>query len=298
MSGRGTDRPAGPAGDLCAVVLAAGRGTRLRPLTRLRPKPLCPVGDQPLLDRVLGQVAALGPAGPVAVAVNASWLAEQVAGHLAGRAYLSLERPVPLGTAGGLARLKNWIGGRPVLAGNADAYLAGGNLDRLLAGWDGGTVRLLGVPAAPGEPGTFSGFRFAGFSLLPWRWVQDLPEQPGELVHAVWRPAEAAGTLRVVGYRGYAQDTGTLAGYLAANRHAAVAAGGVLVGPGATVTGRCAESVIGAGAAVRGRLTRAVVWPGCFVGPDEHLVDAVRARSDVTVRLAGSQPGAPAQAGA
>jgi NDP-sugar pyrophosphorylase family protein len=263
------------------VVLAAGRGTRLRPLTRLRPKPLCPVGDQPLLDRVLGQVAALGPAGPVAVAVNPSWLAEQVAGHLAGRAYLSLERPVPLGTAGGLARLKNWIGGRPVLAGNADAYLAGGNLDRLLAGWDGGTVRLLGVPAAPGEPGTFSGFRFAGFSLLPWRWVQDLPEQPGELVHAVWRPAEAAGAVEVVAFTGYFRDTGTPADYLAANLHAA--AGRNLIAPDAEVTGACRHSVVGAGAVVRGSLTRCVVWSGGRVGEAEDLTDAVRAGTDLTV---------------
>jgi len=274
-------------GQLCAVVLAAGRGTRLRPLTRLRPKPLCPVGNQAPVDRVLAQVAGLGPAGPAAVAVNASWLGEQLARHLAGRAHLSLERPAPLGTAGGVTRLRDWVAGRPVLAGNADAYLAGGELDRLLAGWDGEAVRLLGVPADPGEPDTFSGYRFAGFSLLPWRWVRAVPAGPGELVTAIWRPAEAAGALQVVRFDGYFQDTGTPAGYLAANRHAAVAAGGVLAGPEATVTGRCRESVIGTGAIVRGRLDRAVVWPGGYVGPDEQLADAVRARHDLTVRLPG-----------
>lgn len=281
-------------GQLCAVVLAAGRGNRLRPLTRLRPKPLCPVGNQAPVDRVLAQVAGLGPAGPAAVAVNASWLGEQMARHLAGRAHLSLERPAPLGTAGGVARLRDWVAGRAVLAGNADAYLAGGERDRLaggglgrlLAGWDGESVRLLGVPAAPGEPDTFSGYRFAGFSLLPWRWVRALPAGPGELVTAIWRPAEAAGALQVVRFDGYFQDTGTPAGYLAANRHAARAAGGVLVGPGATVTGACTESVIGTGAIVHGRLDRAVVWPGGYVGPDEHLADAVRARHDLTVRAA------------
>lgn len=270
-------------GDLCAVVLAAGHGTRLRPLTRLRPKALCPVGNLAPLDRILAQLAGLGPAGPDAVAANASWLGEQVAAHLAGRAHVSMERPGPLGTAGGVARLRDWIAGRPVLVGNADAYLAGGRLARLLAGWDGEAVRLLGVPAGPAEPGTFAGSRFAGLSLLPWRWVRDLPDGPGELVLAVWRPAEAAGALRVVGYDGHFQDAGTLAGYLAANRHAAVAAGGTLVGPGAVVTGRCRESVVGAGAVVRGRLTRAVVWPGGWVGPDEHLRDAVRVGAELTV---------------
>lgn len=275
-------------GELAAVVLAAGAGTRLRPLTRLRPKVLCPVGNVLPLDRVLGLVAGLGLAGPAAVAVNASWLGEQVAAHLAGRAHLSVERPAPLGTAGGLARLRDWLAGRPVLVGNADAYLAGGRLDRLLAGWDGESVRLLGVPGDPGEVGTFSGYRFAGFSLLPARWLRDLPPGPGELVTAVWRPAEAAGSLQVVPFDGYFQDIGTLAGYLAANRHAAIAAGGCPAGPDASVPGACHESVVGAGAVVRGRLTRSVVWPGGRVGPDEHLVDAVRAGPELTVRLTDS----------
>jgi NDP-sugar pyrophosphorylase family protein len=264
----------------CAVLLAAGPGTRLRPLTAIRPKALCPVGNVPLLDRALALVAGLGLRGASEVAVNASWLAGQVVTHVDGRVHVSVEQ-APLGTAGGLGRLRDWIGGRDVLVGNADAYLSGGPLEPLIAGWDGSTVRLLGVPARPGEPGTFSGFRFAGFSVLPWRWVRDLPAVPHELVRAVWRPAEAAGDLGVVGYAGYFRDTGTPAGYLAANRHAA--GGGNLVDPAATVTGRCRESVVGAGAVVRGSLTRSVVWPGGYVGPDEQLTDAVRAGRDLTV---------------
>jgi MurNAc alpha-1-phosphate uridylyltransferase len=46
--------------ELCAIVLAAGAGTRLRPLTLLRPKALCPVGNRPLLDRALELVASVG----------------------------------------------------------------------------------------------------------------------------------------------------------------------------------------------------------------------------------------------
>jgi MurNAc alpha-1-phosphate uridylyltransferase len=264
--------------DVCAVLLAAGMGTRLRPLTGLRPKALCPVGNVPLLDHALARVAALGLVGPAAVAVNASWLADQVAAHADGRAHVSVE-PKPLGTAGGVARLREWIDGRAVLVGNADAYLAGSRIDGLLAGWDGETVRLLGVPGAPGE---FSGYDFAGFSLLPWRWVRDLSSQPGELVHDVWRPAEAAGAVEVVRFTGYFRDTGTPGGYLAANLHAA--AGGNLIAPGATVTGRCHESVVGTGATVRGDLTRSVVWPGASVEPGEHLTDAIRA-GEVTVQL-------------
>ena len=122
---------------------------------------------------------------------------------------------------------------------------------------------LLGVPGDPADPETFSGHRFVGLSLLPWRWVRDLPERRHELVRAVWRPAEAAGELEVVSFDGYFRDTGTLAGYLAANLHAA--GDGNLIAPGATVTGRCDRAVVGDGAVVEGAVTRSVVWPdaGC-----------------------------------
>jgi hypothetical protein len=55
------------------------------------------------------------------------------------------------------------------------------------------------------------------------------------------------------------------------------------VGDGATVTGAARRAVVGAGARVHGALTRAVVWPGGYVAPHEHLVDAVRVGSDLTV---------------
>ncbi|HEY8472500.1 MAG TPA: sugar phosphate nucleotidyltransferase [Natronosporangium sp.] len=268
--------------ELCAIVLAAGAGTRLRPLTWLRPKALCPVGNVTLLDRALTRLAELGLTGPDRVAVNAAWLADQVAAAVAGRAYLSRE-PAPLGTAGGVARLRHWLAGRPVLVGNADAYLAGGSLAPLVDGWDGETVRLLGVPSAPGMVGTFAGYGFGGYSLLPWSWVRDLTEDAGELVRAVWRPAEAAGAVEVVPFTGYFRDTGTPADYLAANLHAA--GGGNLIAPDAEVTGECREAVIGAAATVRGTVHRGVVWPGGFVAEAEHLTDAVRAGTDLTVRV-------------
>jgi MurNAc alpha-1-phosphate uridylyltransferase len=254
-----------PPPDLCAIVLAAGAGVRLRPLTLVRPKALCPVGNVPLLDRALASVSSLGLAGPEAVAVNASWLAEQVVRHVGDRARVSVE-PTRLGTAGGVARLREWIDGRPVLVGNADAYLSG-DLAPLVDGWDGETVRLLGVPGPPGE---FSGYRFAGFSLLPWKW---LPSEPGELVSAVWRPAEAAGSLEVVAFSGYFLDAGTPADYLAANLHAA--GDGNLIAPDAEVTGACVHSVVGSGAVVHGSVTRSVVWPGAVVAAGERLVEVI-----------------------
>lgn len=278
---------------MCAVVLAAGLGTRLRPLTQVRPKALCPVGNVPLLDRVLDLLAGIGLAGPERVAVNASWLADQVIAHVAGRATVSVEPDRPLGTTGGLVKLREWIDGRAVLVGNADAYLSGAGIDAILAGWDGATVRLLGTAAAGDVDGTFSGAAFAGFSLLPWSRVASLDPAAGELVRSVWRPAEASGALDVVPYPGLFLDTGTLASYLAANRHAASRAGGNLIAASATVTGSCRESVIGPEATVAGSLTGCVVWPGARVAAGEVLADAVRFRyargSDSTVHAPQSR---------
>jgi NDP-sugar pyrophosphorylase family protein len=276
----------GPDG-VCAVLLAAGEGLRLRPLTERCPKALCPVGNVPMLDRALDRLAGAGLVGPGSVAVNASYLADQVVAHTGDRAYVSVEAGGRLGTAGALGQLREWIGGRGVLVGNADAYLAGlseppgQDIAHLLSGWDGETVRLLGRPAEPGSQGEFGVWRFAGFSLLPWRYVRDLPARRAELVREVWRPAEAAGQLRVIGFRGTYLDTGTPATYLAANLHAA--GGGSLVADGATVTGKLDKAVVGAGAEVHGSATHAVVWPGGYVGPDEHLVNAIRAGRDLTV---------------
>ncbi|MEV0154601.1 sugar phosphate nucleotidyltransferase [Micromonospora sp. NPDC050686] len=284
---------------VCAVVLAAGEGTRLRPLTERLPKALCPVGNVALLDRALDRLAGLGLTGPDRVAVNACYLGGQVVAHVGRRAHLSVEPGDPLGTAGGLGNLRDWIAGRGVLVGNADAYLAdpqappGPDVAALLDGWDGRSVRLLGQPAADrSEPGTFDGHRFVGLSLLPWHRVGELPATFGDLVRAVWRPAEAAGELTVVPYRGTFFDTGTPADYLAANLHAA--GGGSLVDRTATVTGRVERSVVGAGAVVRGLVTRAVLWPGATVGPRERLTDAIRADGGMTVpagpiRAAGTE---------
>ncbi|MEU4773327.1 sugar phosphate nucleotidyltransferase [Micromonospora sp. NPDC023644] len=278
------------------MVLAAGEGTRLRPLTERLPKALCPVGNVPLLDRALHRLAGLGLVGPDRVAVNACYLGDQVVAHVGDRAHLSVEPGDPLGTAGGVANLREWIAGRGVLVGNADAYLAdparppGPDIAALLRDWDGDSVRLLGQPAAdPAAPGTFDGHVFTGFSLLPWRLVRGLPVGFGDLVRALWRPAEAAGVLTVVPYAGTFYDTGTPADYLAANLHAA--SGGNLVDPTATVTGRCRAAVIGAGAVVHGDVERAVVWPGATVGPGERLRDAVRAGTALTVPGTPPAPG-------
>src|SRR3954452_15402535 len=89
--------------DLAAVVLAAGAGTRLRPLTRLVPKALCPVGNVPLADLSLARLARVAGDGAEHLAINAHHHADQIAEHTAGRAHLSVEQPEALGTAGAVA---------------------------------------------------------------------------------------------------------------------------------------------------------------------------------------------------
>jgi len=282
--------------DVCAVVLSAGEGTRLRPVTATLPKALCPVGNVPLLDRALARLARHELAGPDAVAVNVCYLADLVADHVADRAFVSREPgPPALGTSGALCHLRDWIAGRGVLAVNADGYLAPtdpGSLDLepLLDGWDGRTVRLLAVPAGD-RPVEFtapdgSGYRFAGASLLPADLVAALPPGRSDLVLTVWRPAERAGRLEIIPYAGWYTDCGTPADYLAANLHAAGLVGGTLVAPDATVTGVVVSSVVGPGAVVAGSITRCVVLPGARVGPDETLVDAVRLGDAITCACA------------
>lgn len=274
---------------VCGVVLAAGEGQRLRPLTATLPKALCPVGNLPLLDHALRRLAGLGLAGPDSVAVNAAYLAEQVVAHVGDRAHLSVEPDGPIGTSGGVARMRSWIDERAALVGNADAYLhdpgrdPGKDIAAMLDGWSGDTVRMLTKPCFPGDTGGFSGRRFAGFSLIPWRYLKDLAEVDSNLVRTVWRPAEAAGDLELIAYDGHYLDTGTPVDYLAANLHAA--GSGTLTDPSAHVTGRAVHSVLGAGAVVEGTVTRCVLLPGARVTADESLTEAIRTSSGLTVKI-------------
>lgn len=271
---------------IAGVVLSAGEGRRLRPITERVPKALCPVGNIPLLDRALSRLARHGLRGPAGVAVNACYRADLVTAHVGNRAFRIVEPGPPLGTAGGVANLKDWIAGRAALVGNADAYLAprvadSSDVDVLRAGWDGSTVRVLCVPATDGHRAEFGTARFAGFCLLPADVVAGLPRGHDELVHAVWRPAERAGRLEIVMYDGFYLDTGTVADFLAANLHAAGA--GSLVAVDAVVTGEIEHTVVGSGAVVQGSVTRSMIFPDAYVGPDEVLVDAIRVGSDLTV---------------
>jgi len=253
-------------GPLASIVLAAGRGKRLRPLTDLRPKPLCPVVHTTLLDLALDEVAALaGPIDADRVAVNAHHLADQIAAYVDGRVNVSREEPEALGTAGALGQLREWIDGRGVLVRNGDVWRGGPVPVSFVEDWDGERPRLLVVEDA--ERADFAGrWRFAGVSLLSWADVRDIEAIPAGLYEAVWVAAEAAGRLDLVTTPEQFVDCGTPRDYLRANL---LANGG--------------ESVIGEGAVIDGEVIRSVVWPGGIVAAGERLVDAIRVGASLTV---------------
>ena len=248
---------------LASVVLAAGAGTRLRPLTWLRPKALCPVDNVPLVDLAVDRVRPL--TGAEGVAVNVHHGREALEAHLAGRVHLSVEEPEALGTAGALGNLRAWIDGRPTVAVNADAWSEADVAD-LVAGWDGERVRLLIAGEDFGPHAAVVG------CLLPWADVATLEPRPSGLYEECWRPAREAGRLDVVTYAGPFFDCGTPAGYLAANL---AASGG--------------DSVVGPDADVEGVLEGSVVWPGVRVYRHEVLRDAIRAAEHVTVLVRRSR---------
>lgn len=268
---------AGAGADVAGVVLAAGRGERLRPLTDLVPKVLVPVGGTPLLDLALARLAARVGSGRECVAVNAHYLADQVARHVGARAHLSLEQPEALGTAGALGRLRDWLAGRAALVTNADVFAPAGLPPDFVTGWDGERCRLLVTPAGPGRRSDFTtpdglGVRYVGACLLPWSAIGALQPVPSGLYELLWRDLAGAGALDLVLVAADEPwvDCGTPPDYLAANL---LASGG--------------RSVVGAGAVVEGTIEECVVWPQAHVGPDERLFRVVRAGTrdrPVTVR--------------
>ncbi len=254
---------------VAGVVLAAGAGTRLAPLTRARPKVLCPVGRRPLLDWGLDRLrAVLGDdAGPDRLAVNAHRSQAPLIEHARAAATVSVESPEALGTAGALGRLRSWIDGRHVLVTNGDGWLDGLDLAGFVAGWDGERTRLLTVPAGDRRP-DFGTSRYCGVALLPWVEVAGLRPEPSGLWEVSWRERWAEGAVELVEHDGRFVDCGTPADYLAAN---------LAVSGGESVVAGSAR--IGRGA----RLERAVVWDDAEVRPGERLVDGIRTDTGLTV---------------
>lgn len=205
-----------------AMVLAAGFGERMRPLTLRMPKPLVPLAGKPLIDHVLDRLAA---AGVNTAVVNVHYLPERLEAHLAARrgsppeTLVSDERGVLLDTGGGTKKALHVLGSGPFFIHNADSVWSEGAtpaLSRMLRQWNpaGKDCLLLLAPAATSigyaargdfsmEPdgrltrraeGEVVPFAFAGVSLCDERLFKDAPEGRFSL-NLLWDRALARGKL-------------------------------------------------------------------------------------------------------
>ena len=135
-----------------AMVLAAGLGERMRPITERMPKPLVPVAGKPLIDHVLDRLAA---AGVETAVVNVHYLADQIERHLAARRapriVISDERAQLLDTGGGVVSALGSLGAEPFFHINSDTIWIDGaksNLLRLAEAFDPARMDALAAARA------------------------------------------------------------------------------------------------------------------------------------------------------
>ncbi len=223
-----------------AIVLAAGLGTRLRPLTYVRPKPLLPVWGVPMLERIVRMLEAWGV---LEIAVNAHWLAPQIsrwAVERKGKASIVVSREDEiLGTGGALRPLEGFIGGDPFWLVNGDivvdglrpepiekAFRASGNFagcwitesfgprtveadrDGHICNWNSDV---------PGDSGTYT---YCGCALLSPDVVKYLPDGKCCTIVQAYAKAMMENARFVVGTDpegAYWADAGTLESYLEAH---------------------------------------------------------------------------------
>ena len=218
-----------------AMIMAAGLGKRMRPLTATRPKPLIQVGGKALLDHVLEKLATAGVKKAV---VNVHYLADSVEAHLASRPHgletvISDERDLLLETGGGLVKAAPLIDSDPFLAINSDNLWIDGPADtlKLLASqWDDARMDalLLLVPLA--RAGNHKGigdfhmdrggrlrrrqrshvapFVYTGIQMVSKRLLRDAPEGPFS-TNILWDRAIEEGRCFGAVHQGLWFDVGT-----------------------------------------------------------------------------------------
>ena len=187
-----------------AMVMAAGLGKRMRPLTALRPKPLVEVAGKPLIDHTFDHLRAAGVKRAV---VNVHYLADALEAHLTHRVHgldvvVSDERAELLETGGGIVHAREMLGERPFLVCNSDNLWIDGpddSIRSLAAAWDEERMDalLLMVPHARAnchrgqgdfhlgpdgrivarrKPGRLAPFVYIGVQILHPRVIRDWPE--------------------------------------------------------------------------------------------------------------------------
>lgn len=220
-------------GPRTAMVLAAGLGKRMRPLTDNTPKPLIDIAGKTLLDRGLD---ALAHAGVEQAVVNVHYLGGQIVAHTADRSSpavtISDETDQLLDSAGGIVRALPLLGGDPFFVLNADTFWIDGdqpNLERLALAWDGARMDILLMLArledATGHSGTTDflldgegrlsrakgaphGLIYAGAAIVHPRIFEGASVQPHSL-NAYFDRAIAAGRLFGMAMQGHWITVGT-----------------------------------------------------------------------------------------
>lgn len=280
-----------------ALILAAGLGTRLRPLTDELPKPLVPVGDRPLLAHI---AARLLDARCGDLVVNVHHLPWQFINEIRRMdlSFQVIHEPEIRGTAGGVAGARALLGTAPLIVWNGD-ILTRPPIDRLLASAQSGALCLCVVPRGVGEGtvGIDRDFRvvrlrgrsfgeetqggdYVGVSCVGSSALAAMPDS-GCLIGDYALPALERGepVLAVPSMEPF-RDIGSLRNYLDANLAwlaDTVDGGASWIHPSARVVSspEVSRSVVGAGAVIEGQGTveRCVIWPGGRVrGP---LADAI-----------------------
>lgn len=222
-----------------AMILAAGFGTRMRPLTDHCPKPLLQVGGRAMIDLVLDRAAEAGVRQAV---VNLHYLGQMIRDHLAARASpeirFSDEQPEILETGGGIVRALPLLGAGPFYAVNSDAVWAGPNPFGVLAGaWDPAAmdVLLLLVPRAAAAGYARAGdffldgglprrradeaaapYVYTGAQIVAPEVFAGAPSGPFSM-NLIWDAEIARGRVRAVVYPGAWVDVGTPEGLAAAS---------------------------------------------------------------------------------
>jgi MurNAc alpha-1-phosphate uridylyltransferase len=203
-----------------AMVLAAGYGRRMRPLTDTRPKPLVQLLQRPLIDRALDRLAA---AGVTTAVINTHYLADRLHAHLEGRAQprvrISHEPDELLDTGGGVARALPDLGRDPFFVLNGDMFWLDGYtpaLERMAAAWDAERMDALLLVNKTTDAIGYAGlgdfmvdidgrarrrhelevapFAFTGIQILQPRLFDYAPEGPFSL-NLLYDQAEAGGRL-------------------------------------------------------------------------------------------------------
>ncbi len=225
-----------------AMLLAAGRGTRMRPLTDERPKPLIEVAGRALIDHALDRLVEAGIEQAV---INTHHMATMLQAHLAVRDDIAIvlsPEPKLLETGGGVANALGNLGNGPILVANSDILWLDGpsnTLARLVHAWDDGAMDALLLLHEMVRAGNIEGFGdymldsagnacrrletqvapflFSGVQLLHPRLFEGAPEGPFSL-NRLYDRAQDAGRLHGIVYDGLWLHVGTPEGVAEAER--------------------------------------------------------------------------------